>query len=93
MAGDRARCRCYFFAPMGRPKAAGGYFAQDIVTNAGCYHDQRVHTERGWRIAVRVCEMTVMIAVLPAHYSISAGMMAAGVSVVLLPALVPWFPH
>jgi 3-phenylpropionate/cinnamic acid dioxygenase small subunit len=70
--GDRARCRCYFFAPMGRPRAGGGYFAQDIVTNAGFYHDELVRTERGWRISERVCEMTVMIGVLPADYSIPA---------------------
>jgi hypothetical protein len=68
--GDRARCRCYFFAPMGRPKAGGGYFAQDIVTNAGFYHDQLVRTEHGWRISERVCEMTVMIGVLLADYTI-----------------------
>ena len=68
--GDRARCRCYFFAPMGRPKAGGGYFAQDIVTNAGFYHDKLVRTERGWRISERVCEMTVMIGALPPDYSI-----------------------
>ena len=44
--GDQARCRCYFFAPMGRPRPGGGYFAQDIVTNAGFYHDQLVRTAR-----------------------------------------------
>jgi hypothetical protein len=57
---------------MGRPKAGGGYFAQDIVTNAGFYHDQLVRTASGWRISERVCEMTVMIGVLPADYSIPA---------------------
>jgi hypothetical protein len=68
--GDRARCRCYFHAPMGRPKSGGGYFAQEIVINAGFYHDQLVRTDKGWRIAERVCEMTLMIGQLPSDYSI-----------------------
>ena len=68
--GDRARCRCYFQAPMGRPKAGGGFFAQDIVTNAGFYHDTLVRTSRGWRIAERVCDMTVLIGTLPSDYTI-----------------------
>jgi hypothetical protein len=72
VAGDRGRCRCYFFAPMGRPKPGGGYFAQEIVTNAGFYHDQLVRSARGWRISERVCEMTVMIGTLPADHSIPA---------------------
>ena len=68
--GDHARCRCYFHAPMGRPRADGGYFSQDIVINAGFYHDQLIRTGKGWRISERVCEMTLMIGQLPSDYSI-----------------------
>jgi len=68
--GDRARCRCYFTAPMGRPRAGGGYFAQDIVTNAGFYHDRLLRTAKGWRISERVCEMTVLIGQLPPDHNI-----------------------
>ena len=68
--GDTARSRCYFFAPMGRPRAGGGYFSQDVITNAGFYHDRFVRTPAGWRIAERLCEMTTMIGQLPTDHSI-----------------------
>jgi 3-phenylpropionate/cinnamic acid dioxygenase small subunit len=66
-AGDRARARCYFQAPMGRKLADG---TQEIVTNAGWYDDELVRTTAGWRIRRRVCTQTMMLGSLPPGYSI-----------------------
>jgi 3-phenylpropionate/cinnamic acid dioxygenase small subunit len=65
--GDRGESRCYFTAPMGRPKPGGG---QDVITNAGYYLDTLVRTPEGWRIAARFCDMTIQIGGLPADYAI-----------------------
>jgi 3-phenylpropionate/cinnamic acid dioxygenase small subunit len=65
--GDRARSRCYFLAPMARAKADG---SQEVITNAGVYHDALVRTRNGWRIAERVCEQTLRIGQLPKGYAI-----------------------
>jgi 3-phenylpropionate/cinnamic acid dioxygenase small subunit len=65
--GDRARSRCYFLAPMARPRADG---SQEVVTNGGCYLDRLVRTAAGWRIAERNCQQTVMIGRLPPGYAI-----------------------
>jgi 3-phenylpropionate/cinnamic acid dioxygenase small subunit len=67
LAGDRARSRCYFTAPMGREQDSG---AQLVITNAGYYDDELVRTERGWRIAARHCQQTIMIGQLPSGYEI-----------------------
>lgn len=66
LAGDRARSRCYFQAPMGR----GALGNQEIVVNAGWYDDELARTPRGWRIQRRVCTQTMMIGSLPAGYVI-----------------------
>jgi 3-phenylpropionate/cinnamic acid dioxygenase small subunit len=63
---DHARSHCYFYAPMGRPEADGQFF----VTNGGAYEDRLVRTADGWRIAERVCRMTVMDGRLPEGYEI-----------------------
>jgi 3-phenylpropionate/cinnamic acid dioxygenase small subunit len=65
--GDRARSRCYFFAPMGRRRPDG---SQEVISNAGYYFDQLVRTEAGWRIRERICRQTIMIGQLPAGYVI-----------------------
>jgi hypothetical protein len=65
--GDRARSRCYFLAPMARAKPDG---SQEVITNAGVYHDALVRTRDGWRISERVCEQTLMIGRLPEGYVI-----------------------
>jgi 3-phenylpropionate/cinnamic acid dioxygenase small subunit len=67
LAGDRARATCYFHAPMGRPEPDG---TQTIVTNAGWYEDELVRTPRGWRIAHRHCQQTLMLGRLPEGYVI-----------------------
>ena len=67
LAGDEARSRCYFHAPMGRADDDGG---QLVITNAGYYDDDLVRTEQGWRIAARHCEQTIMIGHLPESYAI-----------------------
>jgi 3-phenylpropionate/cinnamic acid dioxygenase small subunit len=65
--GDRARSRCYFLAPMARAKPDG---SQEVITNAGIYHDTLVRTRDGWRISERVCEQTLRIGELPRGYVI-----------------------
>jgi 3-phenylpropionate/cinnamic acid dioxygenase small subunit len=67
LAGDRARSRCYFQAPMGRVLPDG---TQEIITNAGWYDDELVRTPAGWRIARRVCTQTMMLGRLPSGYEI-----------------------
>lgn len=67
LAGDRARARCYFQAPMGRARPDG---TQEIVTNAGWYDDELVRTPGGWRIRRRVCTQTMMLGSLPPGYAI-----------------------
>ena len=67
--GDRAGSRCYFLAPMGRPRGDG---SQEVITNAGHYLDEFVRTSAGWRIRVRVCHQTIMIGQLPPGYQIPA---------------------
>ena len=69
LEGDTASSRCYFHAPMGRVAADG---TQLVITNAGYYDDDLVRTSRGWRIAKRHCEQTVMIGALPEGYVIPA---------------------
>ena len=64
LAGDRARSRCYFQAPMGRALPDG---SQEIVTNAGRYDDELVRTPTGWRIRRRTCTQTMMLGSLPAR--------------------------
>ncbi len=65
--GDRARSRCYFHAPMGRVEEDG---SQLVITNAGWYDDDLVRTGKGWRIAKRHCQQTMMIGQLPTGYTI-----------------------
>jgi len=65
--GDTATSRCMFLAPMGRPGPGG---AQEVITNAGYYHDRLVRTRDGWRIRERVCEQIAMIGQLPPGYLI-----------------------
>ena len=65
--GDRSEARCYFTAPMGRPAAGGG---RDVITNAGFYLDTLVRTPQGWRIAARICNMTIQIGHMPSDYTI-----------------------
>ena len=65
--GDRARSRCYFLAPMARPRADG---AQEVITTAGLYLDELVRTPRGWRIAKRDCQQSLTLGQLPAGYEI-----------------------
>ena len=65
--GDRARSRCYFLAPMGRPGPDG---SQEVITNGGCYLDRLVRTAQGWRIAERECQQSLMIGQLPPGYAI-----------------------
>jgi 3-phenylpropionate/cinnamic acid dioxygenase small subunit len=65
--GDRARSRCYFLAPMARPRPDG---SQEVITNAGTYEDRLVRTAAGWRIAERDCRQTVRIGELPPGYVI-----------------------
>jgi 3-phenylpropionate/cinnamic acid dioxygenase small subunit len=65
--GDRGTCRCAFHAPMGRPAADGG---QEVMVNGGYYHDRLARTPAGWRIAERVCDMTIQIGRPPADYRI-----------------------
>lgn len=65
--GDRAKSRCYFYAPMGRAEQDGG---QLVITNAGWYDDDLVRTDDGWRIARRHCEQTMMVGSLPEGYEI-----------------------
>ncbi len=67
LAGDSARSRCYFHAPMARVEADG---RQLVITNAGYYDDDLVRTEAGWRIAARHCEQTIMQGQLPDGYEI-----------------------
>lgn len=67
LAGDHARSRCYFHAPMGRAREDG---SQLVITNAGYYDDELVRTAAGWRISKRHCEQTVMIGSLPEGYEI-----------------------
>ena len=67
LAGDRAKSRCYFEAPMGRARADG---SQEVITNAGYYVDDLVRLPAGWRIQQRVCHQTIMIGQLPAGYEI-----------------------
>jgi len=64
--GDRGESRCYFTAPMGRPVGGG----QDVITNAGFYLDTLMRTPQGWRIAARVCDMTIQIGRMPSDYTI-----------------------
>jgi hypothetical protein len=66
-APDRARSRCYFFAPMGRPRPDG---TQEIISNAGYYLDTFARTRGGWRIRERLCTQTIMIGHLPPGYVI-----------------------
>jgi 3-phenylpropionate/cinnamic acid dioxygenase small subunit len=66
LAGERARSRCYFQAPMGR----GPLGSQEMIVNAGWYEDDLVRTPAGWRICKRVCTQTVMIGSLPPGYAI-----------------------
>jgi len=65
--GDRATSRCYFQAPMGCVEEGG---SQLVITNAGCYDDELVRTEAGWRIAKRYCDQTIMVGSLPDGYEI-----------------------
>jgi 3-phenylpropionate/cinnamic acid dioxygenase small subunit len=65
--GDRARSRCYFLAPMGRPVPDG---SQQVITTAGLYLDELVRTPSGWRIAKRDCQQSVTLGQLPAGYAI-----------------------
>jgi 3-phenylpropionate/cinnamic acid dioxygenase small subunit len=67
VAGDRARARSYFLAPMARAQPDG---SQDVITNAGVYLDALVRTPDGWRISERVCQQTIMIGRLPDGYAI-----------------------
>ncbi len=65
--GAAASARCYFLAPMARPRADG---SQEVITNAGHYFDKLVRTPAGWRIRERVCNQTIMIGQLPVGYVI-----------------------
>ncbi len=65
--GDRARSRCYFLAPMGRPRPDG---SQEVITTAGLYLDELVRTPAGWRIAKRDCQQSVTLGQLPTGYEI-----------------------
>ena len=67
LQGDRARSRCYFLAPMGRPRPDG---SQEVITTAGLYLDELVRTPAGWRIAKRDCQQSVTLGQLPAGYEI-----------------------
>jgi 3-phenylpropionate/cinnamic acid dioxygenase small subunit len=65
--GDRARSRCYFLAPMARPRSDGSH---EVITTAGLYLDELVRTPGGWRIAARDCQQALTIGALPAGYAI-----------------------
>ena len=67
VSGTAATSRCYFSAPMGRPRADG---TQEVITNAGYYLDALVRTAAGWRIRERVCRQVLMVGQLPAGYGI-----------------------
>ncbi len=55
--GDRARCVCYFYNPMGMPREEGGMTS---FVCGGFYRDQLVRTDGGWRIAERVNDQQYM---------------------------------
>jgi hypothetical protein len=63
---DHAGATSSFYAPMGRPQGEGQFF----VTNGGYYEDRLERTADGWRIAARVCRMTMMDGTLPEGYVI-----------------------
>jgi 3-phenylpropionate/cinnamic acid dioxygenase small subunit len=63
---DHATSHCYFYAPMGRPDGDHQFF----ITNGGSYEDRLVRTADGWRIAERICRMTMMDGRLPEGYEI-----------------------
>lgn len=67
LAGDTARSRCAFLAPMGRARADGSH---EVITNAGHYEDRLVRTPAGWRIAERSCRQILRIGELPPGYVI-----------------------
>jgi hypothetical protein len=64
---DTAESRCMFLAPMARMRDDG---SQEVITNAGYYHDRLVRTAEGWRIVERDCRQTVQIGQLPSGYVI-----------------------
>ena len=67
LAGDVARVRTAFFAPMGRERPDGSH---EVLTTVGYYLDRLVRTPRGWRIAERVCQQKLRIGSLPEGYEI-----------------------
>ncbi len=60
--GDRASSVCNLFNPMGIARKDGG---MDVFFCGGCYRDELVRTEEGWRITSRLDDVTYFYGDLP----------------------------